>query len=109
MEQCREAVPEDVAVRVFETLANRAQLLVDTLTKSAPEFWKVWSTFSPALADFAEASPVFESAVFLFKRIGNLMREADPTLTQQLITEVGLPSLAKELARAPEKRECLCE
>jgi len=100
---------EETSVRVFETLANRAQLLVDTLTKSPPEFWKVWSTFYPALTDFSEASPVFGSAVFLFKRIGDLMREADPPLTQQLITEVGLPSLAKELARSPEKRECLCQ
>jgi len=90
-------------------LANRAQLLVDTLTKSPPEFWKVWTTFFPALTDFSEASPVFESAVFLFKRIGELMREADPSLTQQLITDVGMPALAKELARSPEKRECLCE
>lgn len=107
VDRMREA--EETSVRVFETLANRAQLLVDTLTKSPPEFWKVWSTFYPALTDFPETSPVFESAVFLFKRIGHLMREADPPLTQQLITEVGLPSLAKELSRAPEKRECLCE
>lgn len=134
MEQCREGVPdapgrdfsrgdrtsalplehkmreiEETSVRVFETLANRAQLLVDTLTKSPPEFWKVWSTFFPALTDFSESSHIFESAVFLFKRLGDLMREADPPLTQQLVTEVGLPSLARELSRSPEKRECLCE
>mmetsp|Transcript_145945 Transcript_145945/g.254649 ORF Transcript_145945/g.254649 Transcript_145945/m.254649 type:complete len:843 (+) Transcript_145945:96-2624(+) len=109
MEQCRDAVPEDISVRVFETLANRAQLLVDTLTKSPPEFWKVWSTFYPALTDFKEQSPVFGTASFLFKRIGDLMRDADPTLTQQLITEVGLPSLSKEMTRSPEKREALCE
>uniref|UniRef100_A0A7S2NP71 Uncharacterized protein n=1 Tax=Zooxanthella nutricula TaxID=1333877 RepID=A0A7S2NP71_9DINO len=126
MEQCREGVPdagradrhatserlreiEETSVKVFETLANRAQLLVEPLTKSPPEFWKVWSTFYPALTDFPETSPVFESAVFLFKRLGHLMREADAPLTQQLMTEVGLPSLAKELVRAPEKRECLCE
>jgi hypothetical protein len=82
---------------------------VDTLTKSPPEFWKVWTTFYPALTDFSESSPIFESAVFLFKRLGDLMREADAQLTQQLITEVGLPSLAKELLRAPEKREAICE
>jgi hypothetical protein len=109
MEQCREHVPEETSVRVFETLANRAQLLVESLTRSSPEFWKVWSTFYPALTDFSEQSMVFESAVYFFKRIGDLMREADPTLTQQLVTEVGLPSLAKELARSPEKREHLCE
>jgi hypothetical protein len=108
MEQCRESVPEDVSVKVFDTLANRAQLLVESLTRSPPEFWKVWSTFYPALTDFPEQSPIFESAVYLFKRLGDLMRESDPTLTQQLITEVGLPSLAKELCRSPEKREALC-
>eukprot|EP00930_Biecheleria_cincta_P084568 TRINITY_DN74016_c0_g1_i1.p1 TRINITY_DN74016_c0_g1~~TRINITY_DN74016_c0_g1_i1.p1 ORF type:complete len:863 (-),score=192.32 TRINITY_DN74016_c0_g1_i1:128-2683(-) len=100
---------EETSVKIFETLAGRANLLVDTLTKSPPEFWKVWTTFYPALTDFSESSPIFESAVFFFKRLGELMRENDPGLTQQLITEVGLPSLAKELARAPEKREALCE
>jgi hypothetical protein len=100
---------EETSVKVFETLANRAQLLVDTLVKSPPEFWKVWTTFYPALTDFSESSPIFEHAVFLFKRLGDLMREADAQLTQQLITEVGLPSLAKELQRAPEKREAICE
>eukprot|EP00933_Yihiella_yeosuensis_P016990 TRINITY_DN14331_c0_g5_i1.p1 TRINITY_DN14331_c0_g5~~TRINITY_DN14331_c0_g5_i1.p1 ORF type:complete len:848 (+),score=176.39 TRINITY_DN14331_c0_g5_i1:57-2600(+) len=132
MEQCREGIPdaskdrdwgnrtsppieqrmrevEETSVRVFETLATRAQLLVDTLTKSPPEFWKVWSIFYPALTDFSESSPIFESAVFFFKRLGDLMREADPQLTQQLITEVGLPLLVKELSKAPEKREALCE
>jgi hypothetical protein len=109
MEQCREHVPHETSVKVFDTLANRAQLLVESLTRSPPEFWKVWSTFYPALIDFDEQSQVFISAVYLFKRIGELMREADPTLTQQLITEVGLPSLAKELCKSPEKREHLCE
>jgi len=108
MEQCRESIPEEVSVRVFETLSNRAQLLVESLTRSPPEFWKVWSTFYPALTDFPEQSAVFESAVYFFNRLGDLMREQDPTLTQQLITEVGLPSLAKELCRSPEKREALC-
>merc|ERR1719440_1933931 len=108
MEQCREGIPEEISVRVFDTLANRAQLLVESLTRSPPEFWKVWSTFYPALTDFAEQSAIFESAVYLFKRLGDLMRDQDPTLTQQLITEVGLPSLSKELCRSPEKREALC-
>jgi len=109
VEFCRDMVPEELSVRVFETLANRAQLLVDTLIKSPSEFWKVWSLLFPALVDFSESSPVFESVVFLFKRLGDLMREADPSLTQQLVTEVGLPSLAKELAASPEKRDALCE
>lgn len=131
MEQCREGVPdagreqnwdrgaaapeqrlqeiEECSVKVFETLANRAQLLVDTLIKSPPEFWKVWSTLFPALTDFSESSPIFDSVVFLFKRIGELMRDVDPQLTQGLMTEVGMLSLAKELCRSPEKREALCE
>merc|ERR1719316_1532531 len=108
MEQCRESIPEEVSVRVFETLANRAQLLVESLTRSPPEFWKFWSTFYPALTDFPEQSAIFGTVVYLFKRLGDLMREQDPTLTQQLVTEVGLPSLAKELRRSPEKREALC-
>jgi len=108
MEQCRDSVPEEISVRVFETLANRSQLLVESLTRSPPEFWKVWSTFYPALTDFSEQSAIFGSAVYLFKRLGDLMRDQDPTLTQQLMTEVALPSLAKELIRSPEKREALC-
>jgi len=132
MEQCREGVPdlgfgrmldqtwqdqqarqmreiEETSVHVLETLANRAQLLVDTLIKSPPEFWKVWTMFFPTLTDFSEASPIFERGVALFKKLGGLMRAVDPPLTQQLVTEVALPSLAKELSRSPEKRECLCE
>lgn len=108
MEQCREGIPEETSVRVFETLANRSQLLVESLVRSPPEFWKVWSTFYPALTEFPEQSPIFESAVYFFKRVGDLMRDAEPTLTQQMITEVGLPSLSKELCRSPEKREALC-
>lgn len=128
MEQCREGVRdagrqssdaaplelrmreiEETSVRVFETLAKRAELLVDSLTKSPAEFWKVWTTFYAALVDFSESSPIFESALFFFKRLGELMREADPQLTQQLMNDVALSSLAKELIRSPEKREVLCE
>eukprot|EP00929_Paragymnodinium_shiwhaense_P006898 TRINITY_DN110850_c0_g1_i1.p1 TRINITY_DN110850_c0_g1~~TRINITY_DN110850_c0_g1_i1.p1 ORF type:complete len:845 (+),score=243.11 TRINITY_DN110850_c0_g1_i1:105-2639(+) len=108
MEQCRQGLADDVAVRLFETIGSRSQMLIDTLTKSAPEFWKVWSTFSPALLEFPETSPVFASAVLLFQRLGEGMREIDPQVTQQLITEVGLPSLCKELVRSPEKRESIC-
>lgn len=100
---------EETSVRVFETLAKRAELLVDSLTKSSAEFWKVWTTFYPALVDFSESSPIFESALFFFKRLGEQMRESDPQLTQQLMNEVALSSLAKELSRSPEKREVLCE
>jgi len=100
---------EETSVKVFETLASRSQLLVDTLTKSPPEFWKVWCTFFPALTDFSESSPIFESAVFFFKRLGELMRESDPSLTGSLILDVGLPPLTKEISRSPEKREALCE
>eukprot|EP00931_Biecheleriopsis_adriatica_P105310 TRINITY_DN79873_c0_g1_i1.p1 TRINITY_DN79873_c0_g1~~TRINITY_DN79873_c0_g1_i1.p1 ORF type:complete len:851 (+),score=210.45 TRINITY_DN79873_c0_g1_i1:87-2639(+) len=100
---------EETSVRVFETLAKRAELLVESLTKSPPEFWKVWNTFYPALTDFSESSPIFESAVFFFKTLGELMRKQEPALTQQLMLEVALPSMAKELARAPEKRDSLCE
>jgi len=128
MEQCREGVRdadgrqngaapvemrmreiEETSVKVFETLAKRAELLVDSLTKSPSEFWKVWTTFYPALSDFSESSPIFESALYFFKRLGELMREQDPQLTQQLMNEVALSSLAKELIRSPEKREVLCE
>ncbi|CAJ1331084.1 unnamed protein product [Effrenium voratum] len=90
MEQCREGVRdadgrqngaapvemrmreiEETSVKVFETLAKRAELLVDSLTKSPSEFWKVWTTFYPALSDFSESSPIFESALYFFKRRGS--------------------------------------
>merc|ERR1712070_970619 len=107
MEQCRQGAADEVAVRVFETIAARCQMLVDTLTKSPPEFWKVWSTFSPAIMEFSDGSPVFESAVLLFEKLGEGMRELDSQVTQQLITEVALPSICREFVRAPEKRESL--
>ena len=43
------------------------------------------------------------------ERLGELMRDADPQLTQQLMNDVALSSLSRELARSPEKREVLCE
>lgn len=110
MELCKgDVVPEEMTVRVFESLSNRAALLVDTLVKSPTEFYRMWSLLSPALADFAESSPVFESVVVLFKRIGEQMREADPVLTQQLLIDVGLPSLSPLLSEAAGKREALCD
>jgi hypothetical protein len=109
MELCRSLVPEDMCVKVFESLATRASSLVDTLIKSPPEFWKVWTLFYPALVEFSEASPVFESVVFLFKQIGVKMAEAEPVLTQQLLVDVALPCLSSLLAESPGKREAVCE
>jgi hypothetical protein len=39
MELCRSLVPEEMCVKVFESLAARASNLVETLIKSPPEFW----------------------------------------------------------------------
>uniref|UniRef100_A0A7S4R532 Uncharacterized protein n=1 Tax=Alexandrium monilatum TaxID=311494 RepID=A0A7S4R532_9DINO len=109
MELCRSLVPDDMCVRVFDGLSSQANQLADTMSKSPAEFWRVWTLFCPALVEFSESSPVFESVVYLFKRIGVLMGEADPVLTQQLMTDVGLPSLAPLLIDSAGKREPLCE
>ena len=42
------------------------------------EFWRVWTLYSPSFVEFSESSPVFESIVHLFKRLGVLMAEAFP-------------------------------
>lgn len=109
MELCRDVVPEPIAVKVFDTLASRATLLTDTLIKSPTEFWKMWALLFPALSEFSESQPAFEAVVYLFKRIGDLMREAEPALAQQLLLTVALPALAKEMEKSPGKREALCE
>eukprot|EP00933_Yihiella_yeosuensis_P029631 TRINITY_DN23258_c0_g1_i1.p1 TRINITY_DN23258_c0_g1~~TRINITY_DN23258_c0_g1_i1.p1 ORF type:complete len:875 (+),score=174.01 TRINITY_DN23258_c0_g1_i1:65-2626(+) len=109
MELCRTHIPEAMCVRVFDGLSSQANQLVDTLVKSPSEFWRVWTLYCPAMVEFSESSPVFESVVYLFKRIGNLLGEVDPVLTQQLITDVGLPSLAPLLIDSAGKREPLCE
>lgn len=109
MELCKNLVPEEMCVKVFEALAAKAHSLVDTLIKSPPEFWKVWTLFYPALVEFSEASPVFESVVFLFKQIGVKMVEVEPVLTQQLLIDVALPCLSSLLAESPGKREAVCE
>lgn len=109
MELCRSLVPEDMCVKVFESLAAKASSLTETLIKSPPEFWKVWTLFYPALVEFSEASPVFESVVFLFKQIGAKMSEAEPVLTQQVLIDVAIPCLSSLLADSPGKREAVCE
>lgn len=109
MELCRSLVPEELSVQVFDSLSNQANLLVDTVVKTPAEFWRVWTLFCPALTDFSESSPVFGSVVFLFKRLGGLMQELDQVLTQQLMVDVGLQSLAPILSDSPGKREPLCE
>lgn len=109
MELCKSLVPEEMSVRVFDSLANQANLLVDSVMKAPSEFWRVWILYCPALVEFSESSPVFESVVYLFKRLGVLMQEMDPVLTQQLMVDVGLPSLAPLLIDSAGKREPLCE
>merc|ERR1719284_1766564 len=81
-------IPEDMSVRVFDSLSSQANLLVDAVMKAPAEFWKVWTLYCPALVEFSESSAVFESVVYLFKRLGVLMGESDPVLTQQLMVDV---------------------
>lgn len=109
MELCKSLVPEEMSVRVFDSLSSQANLLVDTVMKAPAEFWRVWTLYCPALVEFSESSPVFESIVYLFKRLGVLMQEIDPVLTQQLMVDVCLHSLAPLLIDSAGKREPLCE
>lgn len=109
MEACKKTVPENMCVRVFDGLTNQASQLAEIMCKSPAEFWRVWTLFCPALLEFSESSPVFESVVYLFKRMGVLMGEADPVITQQLLMDVGLTSLAPLLSESAGKREHLCE
>jgi len=109
MELCKSLVPEEMSVRVFDSLSTHANLLVDTVMKAPAEFWRVWTLYCPALVEFSESSPVFESIVYLFKRLGVLMQEIDPVLTQQLMVDVCLHSLAPLLIDSAGKREPLCE
>lgn len=102
-------VPDDMCVRVFDGLSSQADQLSASILKSPAEFWRVWTLYSPSFVEFSESSPVFESIVHLFKRLGVLMAEADPVLTQQLMVDVGLPSLAPLLVDSAGKREPLCE
>jgi len=109
MELCRTHVPEAMCVQVFYGLSAQASQLADLILRSPAEFWRVWTLYCPALVEFSESSPVFESVVYLFKRLGSLMSEADPVITQQLMIDVGLPSLAPILIDSAGKREPLCE
>eukprot|EP00929_Paragymnodinium_shiwhaense_P009279 TRINITY_DN113387_c0_g1_i1.p1 TRINITY_DN113387_c0_g1~~TRINITY_DN113387_c0_g1_i1.p1 ORF type:complete len:849 (+),score=159.16 TRINITY_DN113387_c0_g1_i1:121-2667(+) len=109
MELAKSLVPEEMCVRVFDGLSTQAHQLVDTLARSPAEFWKVWTLYAPALVEYSESSPVFASVVFLFKQIGNLIKEIDSVLTQQLMVDVGLPSLAPLLIESAGKREPICE
>ncbi|CEL97882.1 unnamed protein product [Vitrella brassicaformis CCMP3155] len=109
MEICASAFPENVCVGVFDTVASRASLLTDSLIKSPTEFWKAWTLIYPALWEFSGSSPVFESIVYLLKRIAECIRNADPLLTQQYLMDVILPQVAPILAASPGRREALCE
>lgn len=109
IELCKTLVPESMCVQVFDGLSGEASQLANTMVKSPAEFFRVWTLYSSALVEFSESSPVFESVVHLFKRLGVLMVEVDPVLTQQLMTDVGLPALAPLLIDCAGKRERFCE
>jgi hypothetical protein len=109
MELCKSLVPENMAARVFDNLSNQVNLLGDTMMKSPAEFWRTWTLFSPALVEYSENSPVFESVVHLFKCLGEMIGGNDPVLAHQLMADVGLPSLAPLLVDSAGKREPLCE
>jgi len=109
VELCKSLVPEEMCVRVFDALSSQASQLVDTMVKNPAEFWRVWTLYCPALVEYSENSPVFASVVFLFKRLGSLIGEVDPILTQQLMVDVAIPSLAPLLVDSAGKREPLCE
>lgn len=109
MELGRDHVPEDLSVRVFRDIASQAGTVVDTVLKSPAEFWRFWTLFCPALADFSDGSRVFHSVVELFKAVGTIMAETDALLTQQLLIDVVLPSVAPLLVEAAGKRESVCE
>jgi len=109
MELCRTHVPQPIVVRVFHTLSGQVHQLVETAQKSPAEFWRIWRLLSPTLVEFSERNPVFESVITFFKRLGQLMGEADAILTQQLLVDGILPSLSPLLVDTAGKREPLCE
>ncbi|CAJ1397705.1 unnamed protein product [Effrenium voratum] len=109
MELCRTHVPQPMCARAFQALTAQAHLLVEGIMKSPAEFWRVWKLLCPALVEFSERNPVFESVVGFFKRLGQLMSEEDPTLTQQFMMDGMLPSLAPLMVDTAGKREPLCE
>jgi len=109
MELCKRLVPEVMTVKVFDSLSSQANLLVESILRSPAEFWRLWSLFFPPMVDFSETSAVFESVLHLFRRVGSLLQQADQVVTQQLMIDVGLPSLGPLLADTAGKREPLCE
>jgi len=109
MELCHTHVPQPMVARVFHALSGQAHLLVESVMKSPAEFWRVWRLLCPALVEFSERNPVFESVIIFFKRLGQLMSEADATLSQQLMVDGILPSMAPLLVDTAGKREALCE
>jgi len=109
MELCRTQVPENMSIHVFDTLAGQASHLADIMLKNPVDFYKMWTLFATTFVEFSEGSPVFESVMSLFKRIGSIMREADPALTQQIMADVCLPSLAPLLIESDGKQEQFCE
>eukprot|EP00913_Durusdinium_trenchii_P029899 g28016.t1 len=109
MELCRTHVPQPTCVRVFQAITAQAHLLIDGVMKSPAEFWRVWKLLCPALVEFSERNPIFESIVSFFKTLGQLMSKEDAPLTQQLLIDSMLPSLAPLLVECAGKREPLCE
>eukprot|EP00434_Breviolum_minutum_P014634 symbB.v1.2.012902.t1/scaffold900.1/size153842/4 len=109
MELCRTHVPQPTCVRVFQAITAQSHLLIDGVMKSPAEFWRVWKLLCPALVEFSERNPVFESIVSLFKTLGQQMSQEDAPLTQQLLIDGMLPSLAPLLVECAGKREPLCE
>uniref|UniRef100_A0A7S1AU92 Spermatogenesis-associated protein 4 n=1 Tax=Noctiluca scintillans TaxID=2966 RepID=A0A7S1AU92_NOCSC len=109
MEQCGALVPEDLMVRVFNGLTDQANVLVDSMSRSPTEFWRVWTLFCPPLCEFPATSAVFESVLDLFKKLGALLQETDALLTQQLLVDVCLPSLGPILVESVGKHELLCD
>mmetsp|Transcript_41803 Transcript_41803/g.75900 ORF Transcript_41803/g.75900 Transcript_41803/m.75900 type:complete len:820 (+) Transcript_41803:88-2547(+) len=109
MELCKRLVPEAMTVKVFESLSSQANLLAESILRSPAEFWRLWSLFFPPMVEFSETSAVFESVLHLFRRVGSILQQADQVVTQQLMIDVGLPSLGPLLADTAGKREPLCE
>eukprot|EP00397_Hematodinium_sp_SG-2012_P013160 GEMP01013354.1.p1 GENE.GEMP01013354.1~~GEMP01013354.1.p1 ORF type:complete len:761 (+),score=199.38 GEMP01013354.1:90-2372(+) len=108
MELCRDVIPEATSLRVFSSLTQRAGILVDTMCRVPSEFFKLWQLLAPLLNDFPESSPVFETIINFFRRLGSLMQEEDSLASQQVLLDVCLPTLG-QLMENPGKRDALCE
>lgn len=111
-------VPDATIVQVLEQLTNAAGRtkdgagtgpgFVDIMLRAPADFFRVWSLIFPFLSNFSETSPVFEGAVSLLRRVGEIMQEQDRVLSMQLLLDVALPQLSVLLSEAPGKREHLC-